>query len=117
MHGDDHGRREQDFTPNTPNPNTPRTATITGDASKTADGTTTLAIRLDEHVQLRIELPNCLGEDINMLELLALVDGVRRWGPRLRGYHLVCGCDGMAPGEARPAPHGSWSRRIAGGGS
>jgi hypothetical protein len=72
-----------------------RTVTITSDASKTATATT-IAIRLGAGIQVRIELPGCLQEDIDVLEMLAIVIAVRRWGPRLRGAQIICGCDNTA---------------------
>jgi hypothetical protein len=69
-----------------------RTITITSDASKT-DAETTIAFRLDTDIQVRVELPGCLSESIDTLELLAVVGAVRRWGPSLRGCRLVLGCD------------------------
>ena len=71
---------------------TVKTATITTDAHKSAQSTV-IAMRLGTSIQVRVNLPDCLEEDIDMLELLAIVGAVQRWGPRLKGHRLVCGCD------------------------
>jgi len=78
-----------------------RTLTITTDAhlSPTAAA---IAMRLGDGVQVRVELPDCVGregraaEDIAALELLAVVGAVCRWGTALRGCTLICGIDNSA---------------------
>ena len=72
-----------------------RTVTITTDATLSATAAA-IAMRLDTGVQVRVELPDCVerdGVDICVLELLALVSAVLRWGPLFRGHQIVCGCD------------------------
>jgi hypothetical protein len=72
-----------------------RTVVITSDATKT-EGNTTVAFRLGTSVQVRVTLPDCLEEDITALELFGVASAIRRWGPRLRGFRLICGCDNAA---------------------
>ena len=72
-----------------------RTAVITSDATKSSDATT-IAFRLGTAIQVRVALPDCLEEDITALELLGITSAIRRWGPRLKGFRLICGCDTAA---------------------
>lgn len=72
-----------------------RSVTITTDATLSASAAA-IAMRLDTGVQVRVELPDCVerdGVDICVLELLALVSAVLRWGHLFRGHQIVCGCD------------------------
>ena len=71
---------------------TQRTLYVTSDAHL-SEHAAAVAFRLGTSVTVRVELPDCVGEDVVVLELLAVVAAVRRWGPYLRGFQLVCGCD------------------------
>jgi hypothetical protein len=78
-----------------------QTVTITTDAHL-SEGAAAIAMRLGDGVQVRVELPDCVGsatrnaEHIVVLELLAVAGAVCRWGYSLRGCTVVCGIDNSA---------------------
>jgi hypothetical protein len=78
-----------------------QTVTITTDAHL-SEGAAAIAMRLGDGVQLRVELPDCVGSatraavHIVVLELLAVAGAVCRWGRALRGCTVVCGIDNSA---------------------